>query len=81
MTSEQIYYSPVICYEVTSEAESYSVNVYYDHSKNSADPVLHCTLQDFSADLDTARRFAKLLADNCALPVHAPELAEEFLSV
>ncbi len=81
MTSQQIYYSPLICYEVTEEENSFGINVYYSKFKNSEKPELHCVIKNFSATSEKAHSFAKVLAESCALPVHVPELAEEFLSV
>ncbi len=79
--TQQIYHSPLICYEVTEENNSFGISVYYSDSKNSEKPELHCVIKDFSTISEKAHTFAKELAKSCALPLHVPELAEEFLSV
>ncbi len=81
MKTKQVYHSPVICYEVTEEEKSYGINVYFSNHRDSQDPELNCVIKDFTTISEKAHSFAKKLADNCALPVHVPELAEEFLSL
>ncbi len=81
MTLQQIYYSPLICYEVTEEEGAFGVDVYYSEFKDSEKPELHCIIKNFSETSEKAHSFAKELAKNCALPLHIPELAEEFLSL
>ncbi len=79
--TQQIYHSPLICYEVTEENNSFGISVYYSDAKNSENPELHCEIKDFSTTSEKAHSFAKELAKSCALPLHVPELAEEFLSI
>lgn len=79
--TQQSFTSPVIRYEITEENSSFGIKVYYSEHKNSDDPELSCEIKDFSATIDKALSFAEMLARNCALPVHVPELAEEFLSI
>ncbi len=81
MDSENIYYSPIICYEVSKSDDGYLIDVYLQGHKLSTNTNLHCTLRNFSEDMQTATDFARYLSANCALPVHIPELAEEYLSV
>lgn len=81
MDSENIFYSPVICYEVTDGNCGYQIDVYIKGHKHSTDPEFHCILNNFSEDINTAESFARYLSANCALPVHIPEIAEEYLSV
>ena len=80
MEDQIIYYSPVICYEVIPHQNSYSVDVYFQGSKDSDDENLHSFLKDFSEDKETTLNFVISLSKNAALPLHVPELAEEFLS-
>lgn len=81
MTSQKIYHSPLICYEVTQQENSFGINVYFMGSKDACDGELHCEIKNFSNLAEQAHGFAQELAKSCALPVHVPELAEEFLSV
>ncbi len=81
MDSENIFYSPVICYEVVRTDGGYQIDAYLQGYKNSTDSNFHCILRDFSEDVNTAEIFARYLSANCALPVHIPEIAEEYLSV
>ena len=81
MEDYAIYYSPVICYKITRSENSYNLSVYIQGHQNSSDPTLCCTLEDFSDSEEHTRRFALSLAGSAALPIHIPELAEEFLSV
>jgi len=76
-----IYRSPVICYEISKHNNAYQIDVYIDGHKNSLRKDLHCVLKDFSEDESKARHFALVLSQNAALPVHVPELAEEYLSI
>jgi len=75
-----IYYSPIICYEISYSENSYHITVYLKGHKNSKDSALFCELRNFSEDKTEAETFAKSLAENAAMPIHIPELAEEFLS-
>lgn len=81
METENIYYSPLICYELSYENKSYGIDVYLQGHKNSSDPKLHLTIKDFSQDEAFTRGFLQLISSGCALPVHIPEIAEEYLSV
>lgn len=80
MEDSIIYRSPVICYEVERHNHSYNISVYLEGFKNSASEKYFCEIKNFSQDETTAREFALLLSQNAALPIHIPELAEEFLS-
>ncbi len=81
MKAKQIYHSPVICYEVTEENSSYGVSVYYSTHGKSDNPQLCCVIKNLTSNIEKAHTFAKELANSCALPIHVPELAEEFLSL
>ncbi len=81
MDSEMIYHSPVICYEISKSNKMYQIDVYLQGHKESTDPKFHSILRDFSDNSADAKVFAEHLCANCALPIHIPELAEEFLSV
>lgn len=81
MDSEKIYHSPVICYEISKQNKGYQLDVYLQGHKESTDPKLHSTLRDFSDNRESADTFAEYLCASCALPIHIPELAEEYLSV
>ncbi len=80
MDTENILYSPVICYEISGSENGYQVDVYLQGHKNCTDPRLHCTLTDFSENEKLTRKFIGYLSASCALPVHIPEIAEEYLS-
>ena len=80
MEQSTIYRSPVVCYEISYSKNAYHIDVYVEGYKNSPLENMHCTLQNFSEDSKSAHSFAKLMAQSAALPVHIPELAEEFLS-
>ena len=77
----KIYHSPVICYEVTEDNKSFGIDVYYEKFKNSDNNELCCSLKNFSVTEEKAHLFAIKLAQSSALPLHIPELAEEFLSL
>ncbi|MBQ8001727.1 MAG: hypothetical protein IJ298_11150 [Ruminococcus sp.] len=79
--TQHIYHSPVICYEVTQEEDSFGISVYYSNHKQSDDPELHCELRQVCNAYDTAHSLVQKLSGSCALPVHIPELVEEFLSM
>ena len=81
MEESIIYRSPVICYEVSKNGDSYSINVYLEGFRNSDSKNLSCEIKDFSTDESAARHFALILSQSAALPIHIPELAEEFLSI
>ena len=80
MKNKTVFYSPRICYEVTSRRKSCDVNVYIEGFGSSDDPSLHCILRDFSADRKTAVSFVESVSSSCALPVHIPQLAKDFFS-
>lgn len=80
MKKENIYRSPVIYYEIEEDNNSYHLDVYIEGHKNSPLKNLHCKLSDFTNDIERIHCFARNLSENAALPVHIPELAEEFLS-
>ena len=80
MEQDNVYHSPVICYEISFSDKAYNIDVYLEGHKNSDSPNLHCEIRNFSEDEEFARRFAFMLSQNAALPIHIPELAEEFLS-
>lgn len=75
-----IFYSPVVCYEVSYSKNSYHITVYLKGHKRSRDSEHYCELKNFSDDRTKAESFARNLAQNAAMPIHIPELAEEFLS-
>ena len=75
-----IYYSPVVCYEISQTDKSYHITVYIKGHKHSKDSALFCELRNFSEDKTLAENFVRNLAQNAAMPIHIPELAEEFLS-
>ena len=75
-----IYYSPVVCYEISHTDNSYHITVYLKGHKHSKDSALFCELKNFSDEKEKAESFARSLAQNAAMPIHIPELAEEFLS-
>lgn len=79
--TQQIYHSPLICYEVTQENNTFGIDVYFSEHKDSQKAEHHCVIKNFSTISEKAHNFARLLSESCALPVHVPELAEEFLSV
>ena len=79
--AQKIYRSPVICYEVTEDNNSFCIDVYYEKFRNSDNNELCCRLKNFSSSKEKAHQFAIKLAQNSALPLHVPELAEEFLSL
>lgn len=81
MEENTVYYSPVICYEIIPEKNSYHIKVYLNGCQGSKNNELCCELRDFTEDKAKAEAFAEHLAKNAALPIHIPELAEEFLSV
>ena len=80
MEQSTIYRSPVICYEISHSNNAYHIDVYVDGFKNSTLADMHCALLNFSTESEIAHRFAKLMSQSAALPIHIPELAEEFLS-
>ena len=80
MEENVIYRSPVICYEVSKNKNSYDISVYLDGYKNAAHKDYFCEIRNFSEDKEKAMGFALNLSKNAALPIHIPELAEEFLS-
>lgn len=81
MNSKQVYHSPLICYEVTKEDNSYGINVYFSTHKDSLNRERHCEVKNITPIKEKAHTFAKELAESCALPIHVPELLEEFLSL
>lgn len=81
METENIYYSPIICYELSYENSTYGIEVYLQGHKNSDNPQTHLILKDFSKDEAFVRSFLKFVSSGCAMPVHIPEIAEEYLSV
>lgn len=81
MEKQTIFYSKRICYEIKSLNKSFSIDVYTEGFADSKDNTQHCFIENFCEDIETATAFVKLLSSSCALPVHIPELAEEFLSV
>lgn len=81
MKTEQIYHSPIICYEVTEDKNTYGINVYFSTHKGSENRELNCEISNITTLGEKAHAFAKELARNCALPLHVPELLEEFLSL
>ena len=80
MEKEAIYHSPVICYEVSYSNGAYNLEVYIDGFKGSKSPKLYCRICNFSEDGKNIHNFAQAISQNAALPIHIPELAEEFLS-
>ena len=80
MEQNTIYRSPVVCYEISYSNKAYHIDVYVEGFKNSPLDTLHCSLKNFSTDAQSAHRFAKLMSQSAAMPIHIPELAEEFLS-
>ena len=80
MEESVIYRSPVICYEVSKNQEAYDISVYMEGYKNSKSKKHNIEIKGFSEDKSKALDFAFTLSRNCALPIHLPELAEEFLS-
>lgn len=80
MEESVIYRSPVICYEVSKNEKAYDISVYMEGYKNSECRNQSCKIKDFSQDRNRALDFALMLSRNCALPIHIPELTEEFLS-
>lgn len=80
MEESVIYRSPVICYEVSKNRNSYDIHVYLEGHKNSVCKDQSCEIKDFSRERSKALDFALMLSRNCALPIHIPELTEEFLS-
>ena len=81
MDTINIIYSPTICYEISKSSNGYGIDIYLEGHKHSQKPHLHYYLADFSQDRKNAEDFAHYLSANCAMPVHIPELAEEFLSI
>ncbi|MBE6738516.1 MAG: hypothetical protein E7566_07710 [Ruminococcaceae bacterium] len=80
MEESVIYRSPIICYEVSKNQNAYDISVYLEGYKNSKCKNHSCEIKDFSEDKTKALDFAFMLSRNCALPIHIPELTEEFLS-
>ena len=81
MDTEIVFYSPRICYKITRSHKNFNIEVYEEGFANSIDKTRHCFIEDFCCDIETATTFVKHLSSSCAMPVHIPELAEEFLSI
>ena len=80
MEQDIVYRSPLILYKVSRRNNSYNIDVYLEGFKSSDNKNYHCEIKNFSADAEKAKTFARILSQNAALPIHIPELAEEFLS-
>lgn len=81
MKEKKILTSPRIFYELETVNNHCNLSVYLEGFADSKDPEVCCKIEDFTEDTQKAVRFIENISHACALPVHIPELAEEFLSV
>lgn len=81
METDIIFYSPRICYKIKHSCNNFSIDVYEEGFAHSKDKTRRCFIENFCSDIETATSFVKILSSTCALPIHIPELAEEFLSI
>lgn len=80
MKKVNVYYSPVICYEITEENEKFSLNAYVIGAAHSDNTNLHVVIKDFTDNRDCAENFVRILSESAALPIHIPEISEAFMS-
>ncbi len=80
MKEKLTFYSPRICYEIEILENSCNINIYIEGFENSDDPAQRCELRNFSDSREKSEQFVSFISSSCALPVHIPQLAEEFLS-
>lgn len=79
MYEGRIYHSSEIFYEITEENNQYSLEVYEKGFRHSPDPDRCCKIEQVTDSIEEIEKFAQHLAHNCALPIHIPELTEDFL--
>ena len=79
MLENLIFHSPRIFYEIEKEGDSYGINVYFEGFENSEDSSKRCRVKNISRDIKTTAEFVSIISASCALPVHIPELARDFL--
>ncbi|MBQ3073779.1 MAG: hypothetical protein IJD19_03770 [Ruminococcus sp.] len=80
MKKVNVYYSPVICYEITEENEMFSLNAYIVGAAHSENTNLHTVIRNFTDKRDRAENFVRILSESAALPIHIPEISEAFMS-
>ncbi|MBQ4105741.1 MAG: hypothetical protein IJC86_05085 [Clostridia bacterium] len=71
--------APTINYDVKGDEGAYHIHVYLNGHSDSDNPELCSVIENFSENFETADSFAKLISSYAALPIHIPELAEDFL--
>ena len=80
MKKVNVYYSPVICYEITEENNIFSLNVYVVGAAHSDDATLHTVIRNFTDRRDRAENLVRILSQGAALPIHVPEISKAFMS-